>query len=144
MKIKNLDAAVGIIYNSANEILIQKKDIKYPWFPGKWCLFGGGIIKKDNSPRDALIRELNEEGIKKVIINKEPFMVKPYCDKKEGAIRQGQQYLYLVKFYGKISDINLSEGAGFGFFSRNEIYSIPIVKHDYENLVKFFEKFRKF
>lgn len=143
MKIKNLDAAVGIIYNSVNEILIQKKDMKYFWFPGKWCLFGGGLNNEDDSPKEALIRELNEEGIIKTSIDEKPFLIKPYHDKIDEYRRQGQQYIYLVKFEGHISDINLKEGAGFGFFAKNEIQKIPIVKHDYAILLEFFKKFRK-
>ena len=56
MEVKNIDAVVAIILNDENEVLLQKKDLRYKWFPGEWCMFGGGI-RENEEPEEALKRE---------------------------------------------------------------------------------------
>ena len=51
----------GLILNSRNEILLQRKDIDYKKWPGFWTTFGGKIEETDKTPLDALLREVREE-----------------------------------------------------------------------------------
>src|SRR5208283_2303074 len=53
--------ALAIIYEDREKILLQLRDFK-EWIshPGEWALFGGSI-KHEESPDEAIIRELQEE-----------------------------------------------------------------------------------
>lgn len=125
---KCIDAAVAILVNVNREVLLQKKDLGYPWFPGGWCLFGGKI-EKGERPELALHRELEEElgyparGIRF-------FMEQKYHDSCAKEERQGVQYAFVVSFEGRIDDLRIREGAGFAFFALPELSSIPLVEHD--------------
>lgn len=122
-----IDAAVAIITDNKFQYLLQKKDLGYPWFPGKWCLFGGGIESGEN-PLQAIERELHEEGIP--FRDLKFFEESYYIDRSNGKTREGPVYVFHAKFRGKISDIRLGEGGGFGFFDRTELDSIPIVDYN--------------
>ena len=52
--------AAVILYNERNEILLQKKDLTFPRWPGCWCMFGGGV-EGNEDPETALKREIKEE-----------------------------------------------------------------------------------
>ena len=49
----------GILINSKNEVLISQRLTSQPW-PGYWE-FPGGKIEKDETQKECLQRELNEE-----------------------------------------------------------------------------------
>ena len=55
-------------------------------------------------------------------------------------IRQGKIYVHQARFTGNILDIRLKEGSGFGFFSRQEIETLPIVWHNKNTLVDYYNK----
>ena len=136
-EIYTIDVAVAIIVNKNYEALLQKKDMGYPWFPGKWCLFGGGI-EDGEDPETALRRELVEE--LKFNIGDEimKFKVQNYQDETDKKIKKGRQYVYLVDFKGEISDIVLNEGAGFAFISKKELGDIKINEHDFNVLKEYY------
>jgi 8-oxo-dGTP pyrophosphatase MutT (NUDIX family) len=114
-----------IVYNENNEVLMQKKTIDYPIHPGGiWCFFGG-VIKENEEPKNGAIRELKEETnlelkeLALVSVNDYLFYGKP-----------SKKYVFKTKFIGKISDIKLSEGAGFAFINKSEISKYPIAEED--------------
>lgn len=133
------DFAVCLILNKKNEILLQKKDGGYPWFPGKWCLFGGEI-EKGEKPKETLERELKEElGYK---VGKLKFLeIREYEDKYEKKHRKGKQHVFHHEYAGKISNISLKEGAGFAFFPYKELENLNIVDHELETIKKYSPKF---
>jgi len=51
----------GILVNTDNQILILRRANYMKQFPGAWGFVGGSIDKKDNSSKDAIIREIKEE-----------------------------------------------------------------------------------
>ena len=124
MTIIKRDTASAIILNNNNDFLLQKKDFSYSWFPGKWCLFGGGV-EPGEGPEKALRRELEEE-ISHFFDDIIFFKKHEYRDVSPNGVREGLQYVYVTKFKGKISDIKIYEGAGFAFFSPSELDSIHI------------------
>src|SRR3989344_5261525 len=136
----------GLILNSRNEILLQRKDIDYKKWPGFWTTFGGKIEETEKTPLDALLREVREEtGVHKV--NDEGkqeyvegtglnlFDVKlferSYIDEsKYGDFGQPNPSLgfcdyFAARFDGDLSKIVLGEGAGFSLWSEREL---PIIK----------------
>jgi len=130
------DTASAIVLNDNNEVLLQKKDFSYHWFPGKWCLFGGGI-EQGEDPETALRRELSEE-IGSFFDDLIFFKKHKYRDISPNGIREGLQYVYVTHFKGKISDIKIYEGAGFAFFSPKELNRIHINNPDLNALREYY------
>ena len=109
--------SVIIFYNSYGEILLQKKDLRYPPHPGCWAFFGGGIEEGETSYQ-AIVREVDEElGIE--LKNAELFQ-----ECSIGGV--GQLSVYIAPFDYQLSDLSLGEGCGFAFFSADEIKSINL------------------
>mgnify|MGYP002821914889 CR=1 FL=1 len=140
VQIRKIDSASCIILNTKNEVLLQKKDLGYFWFPGKWCLFGGGM-KNGETPEQTLIRELKNE-IECEFDCFEFFCEQDYKDEYDEEVRQGKHYFYSTEFSGKPSKISINEGGGFAFFSKSELDSVPIVEHDKKVIKQYFESKR--
>lgn len=113
-------SSVAIVVNKAGEFLLQKKTLDYKWFSGGWSLFGGGI-KDGETPLEAIKRELKEElGI---CFEKIKFFKKNSFEIGNNSF---ENEVFLVNFNGRISEIILNEGAGFAFFSKEELNSLNI------------------
>lgn len=135
--ISNIDAAVAIIFDKSNKFLLQKKDLDYKWFPGKWCLFGGGLEEGEDGEK-ALRRELAEE-IRFLPSSLNFFSSDRYEDRAGSDIRKGKVYVYSFIFNGRIKDISLGEGAGFAFFDITELDHLNMVDYN-RQLIKDFYK----
>ena len=124
MKNKEKRDVVGaIVIDNRGRILLQKKTVDYIAVPGGgWCLFGGEI-ESGEDPKKTLKRELKEElGVDFDDIR---FFSNHHYQLDSGF--WGEEYTFIVKFNGKISDIRLSEGAGFAFFDFSELGSINLM-----------------
>jgi len=128
------DIAAIIFTNDRGEVLLQKKDMSFKRWPGRWCFFGGGLMENEN-PEEALKREIKEE-MGYDLVNAELFTVYEYAD----ADRQGRMYVYTAKYDKPISSISIGEGAGFAFFAKEEIEGLSIIDHDLIILKKFLDK----
>ena len=49
-------------------------------------------------------------------------------------------FVYVSKFAGNLNQIKLSEGAGFAFFSEEEIKELKVIPQDLEVIEFYFEK----
>lgn len=136
-KISHADVANIILLNERNEVMIQKKDLGYPWFPGGWCLPGGKIEPGEN-PEQCIRREMQEE-YTFAPDDLHFFMSQEYEDKTDNSVRKGRQHSFYARYHGKISDWKVREGAGFAFFAESELGSIPIVEHDLVILRNFYQ-----
>ncbi len=136
-----IDSIVIILLNEKNEVLLQKKDLGYPWFPGKWCLFGGGI-EPGEDPMQTLIREIEEElgsQPSEVRLFKKTRYYENYFTNRK---REGDWYVYSGNFVGKVSDISLREGGGFAFFAREELKTIPVVDYNLRAIEEFYDSLK--
>ena len=118
------NVAAIIFTNERGEVLLQKKDLGFKRWPGRWSFFGGGL-EGNEDPAEALKREIKEE-IGYNLNEVELFTVYDYAD----ADRQGKMYVYTAKFNAPISSISIGEGAGFAFFAKEEIDDLNIIDHD--------------
>lgn len=49
------------ITSSAGEVLIQRRSLTKPNFPGRWCCSAGGCVQHGEAPLEAALRETQEE-----------------------------------------------------------------------------------
>jgi 8-oxo-dGTP diphosphatase len=130
-----------VIYNSAMEYLLQKRDhnpgIKYP---GTWVFLGGGV-KKGESPEDAIKRELYEE-IGFSLSDPEWYGEFHYSDEEEEHL----QYVFCKKLDLDVSRLTLREGDALKYLSWQDAqslefgFNIKTILLDYHNKRHFLEK----
>ena len=135
---KVVDVSVAIILNKNNEVLLQKKDMGYSWFPGGWCLFGGGK-EGGETPEETIRRELMEELPSVSLKDLRFFKRDNYQDKLPSRTRGGTRHCYVVPYSGTMAGLSVHEGAGLAFFSRDELKSIPLVDHDRQIILEFYQ-----
>jgi 8-oxo-dGTP diphosphatase len=116
--IKN--CAIAIIFNNDRKILLVKRSENSDWMPERWALVGGSI-EQNESPLDAIKREIFEEtGIKIDKINEKFCIDRNIVDVKE--------YVFTAKFDGQDNDVVLNEEhSAYGFFNFNEIMMLDLV-----------------
>lgn len=139
---KVIDTSVAIIFNQKNEVLLQKKDLGYPWFPGQWCLPGGGW-ENGEDPQQTLMRELQEE-LGFVPNDLHLFKAMTYLEDQivPGRRRSGKWHVYSCSFTGSISDIRIHEGGGFAFFAREELSRIPVVGYNLAAIQEYYDSLK--
>lgn len=119
-KLHKIGTAI-IIRSSDGKILFQHRDktpnIKYP---GTWVLFGGGN-EPGETPEQTIRRELLEE------LNLNIPEISFYKNfHYEDADEEHLQYVYFAKLDLDLNEVKLSEGAGLGYFSQEEINSLQL------------------
>ena len=142
----NKDISVGLIINQKDQLLLQKKDRGYFFWPNYWCLFGGGIKNNETSLK-ALVREMkNENGLS--LSDIKLFCIKEYSDvakigKEKGLKRYGKLNCFTARFLGDLKEIKVKEGIGFAFFDYDEIKKYNklglIIPYLYEVIDEFYK-----
>lgn len=126
--------ACAIIVNNDNKILLLKRaDGKDIWMPGKWALIGGGV-EKDETPQQAVEREIREETgleIKKFI---KTFTM----NRNEGSV----EHFFACQYDGDPTDVELNEeNTNYGWFDIGEMKFLDIVPHLIEYITIAFKKY---
>lgn len=123
---------VCIIENNKKELLLQKKTMDYPIYPGLWCFFGGQA-ESENLHKE-IERELKEEiGIKPKV----KFMFSEKIVSKNG---KSIFYVFSTKI-SDLSKIKIGEGAGIAFFAKKELNTIKMHPETKKILTKYFKEF---
>ena len=140
----HVDASVVIILSKSGEVFLQKKTADYKWFPGKWCLFGGGVEAGEDS--ETTVREEIKEELEYDMTNLKFIKETSYKDVCGEDTREGKQYIYVheieletTEFWAKVS---LHEGADMAFFSELELSSDLVVDHDLRSIKEYLSKRR--
>ena len=142
MKIIERNYVVALPLDHGDNLLLQRKDNAYRFWPNYWCTFGGGIKEGENLT-DTLLREMREEnGLILTDINL--FTSHDFSDfTKVGdpINRRGTVHYFGAKFDGDLTKVRLKEGAGFSTFDRNELWRYNkfglIVPYNYEVIDRF-------
>ncbi len=122
---------VSIIENSKKEMLLQKKTLDYPLYPGVWCFVGGGAKSEDLHKE--IQREIKEElGIKLSV----KFLFGQRVISKMG---KSMFYVFLSRL-DKIKDVKIGEGAGVAFFAKKELRELRINPETKKILNTYFKK----
>lgn len=125
----------GFILNQKGEILLQKKTLDYPLVPGGCWTFFGGQIENNEDPESALKREFGEE----IGFDLDNFKLFKIDDYELKCGKFGKRHIYIIIFKGNLSDISLSEGAGFAFFDSSELNTIKLDSYCKKTLMEYFK-----
>jgi len=126
----------AIILNKNNEVLLQKKDLTHTSSPGKWCFFGGEL--EQGKSHEQALKEILKRKTGIEFDNFEFFKEHEFKIECNDGIIEGTDMMYVCRFNKKISDIKLTEGAGFAFFDKSELGSLNLTKHGLKILQEFF------
>lgn len=100
------------IYNSKGEVLIQKRSLVKPSYPGLWDISVAGHVSTGEKPEDAAVREMHEELGIKIRKNDLHFIeIKKLSqiDPKLNWYNKEFAYIYLWRFDGNTSKFRLQE-----------------------------------
>jgi len=110
--------AAVVLMNEQNKLLLYLRDNKPSIdYPDNWALLGGHV-EKDETPPEALKRELREE-IGHELVN--PIFLGCFDDRVGNVC-----YMYKDKINKKLSEIVLTEGQRLGYFSLEEVIKIKL------------------
>ncbi|MEN3754341.1 NUDIX domain-containing protein [Mangrovibacter yixingensis] len=116
-------AAMLLLTDTMGRIVLQLRDEHKPIrFPGHWSLFGGAI-EAGEAPLDAARRELEEEtGLVPPPASFHPLAVTL-------ASKTGRELIFIYHLNLAITpaDIQLHEGAGFGFMLAEQFSQLKLV-----------------
>ncbi len=115
-------AVAAIIMHEDGRVLLQLRDDKEEiFFPHHWGCFGGAIDGEE-SPEDALFRELREElSLVFTQANVRKF-ININFNVKADSPKMIDRYFFVVQLSSALThDIKLEEGAAFQFFTRDEV-----------------------
>lgn len=115
-----MSACVGVlIFNIQGEMLLQFRNAQAPTNPHKWGFFGG-VIEEGEDAWDCAVRETAEE--LEVEIHKRHLECVGILEKRDGGRLIILKYMHPVGW----SDIVVCEGAGAGFFSKEDALKLPL------------------
>jgi len=132
--------ALIIPYTNDNKILIQDRSNIKKYYAMKWGYFGGGI-EKDETPLQAVIREVYEELRLKVLNNELTFIGmftdQPKPDKK--IIR----HVFLYNLKKPLTEFTLLEGKSMKLFPSNEVKKLMLLEADQKIAEKVYSLLKK-
>lgn len=142
--IKDFHAAIGVPFNEYAEALLQKKDMRYPWGPGKWSFFGGEV-EPPETPKAAFQREFKEE-TDITLDNVVHFNDYPFSQTvtEQGLHREGTFHMFVAQYSRPLRDLRLTEGAGAAFYAPEELSSITLFDGLKEILLEFYEELKRY
>jgi 8-oxo-dGTP diphosphatase len=130
-----MKAYVGtFLYNpEKKEILLHKRDGNTQINPHKWAFFGG-LIEGDETPSEALVREVKEE----LNLDIAPEEITPLLDYYNEE-RNTHRYTSYIVSREKKEEMTLGEGADFDWIPLNDVFTYDLTEK-VKNDLKFFLK----
>ena len=122
-----------IFFDDNKKILLQHRSNDAQVFPSYWWLFGGKI-KEGETPKDTVIREIQEEIWYKL---SDPQHVLTIQYEDEAQHNSGNKYYFVEKCLDK-SHLVLHEGDAMQWFAYDEILKLKIIDHNLEAIKKIY------
>jgi len=122
MKLK--ECACIILYDDEKRVLLQHRTKDAERLPDYWAFFGGHV-ENGETPKEAAIREINEEIN---FISRNPrFILKRTINilRKKLVLN-----VFIEEFHGNKGSLVLREGQGWGWFKIDETTSLKMIPHD--------------
>lgn len=131
--------------HSVRAILLCKRTLDAPIHPGYWGLFGG-TVKKNESPKQTVQRELKEElTANKIDFGKYKMKKVHYVD----IVRENGKHI--IRYFSASLEIDMDElslrrwqgkveGEGLGWFTAEEIHHLEVRPEDRAAINYFFEE----
>jgi len=125
--------AVAVIVNNDNKILLLKRGETTSWMPNKWSLVGG-MIEKDETPQQAVEREIEEETGLEIKKFTKSFSIERHEDSIE--------HVFACRYEGEPTDIDLDdENSNYGWYDVSEMEYLDTVPHLIEYITLVFKKY---
>lgn len=121
-----------ILFNDSGEVLLQHRTDDAPTYPGQYCIFGGKI-EPDEDSKEAVKRECLEELEYELVSPELVFEIT--CESKYG---KRVKYIYAEK-YDIEKKLNLHEGQGMVWVSKDNFEQFDLIDHDLITLQKYFK-----
>ncbi|WP_112322337.1 NUDIX hydrolase [Oceanibium sediminis] len=114
--------ALALLSDTNGRFLMQLRDDRPGVIhPGLWSLFGGGV-EPGETLSGALVRELHEElGLS--VPTREP---RPFAWFQSDSAQRTRLYVFTLSLAITPADLRLGEGAGFGFFTRDQLRGLAM------------------
>ncbi|MEP7167185.1 MAG: NUDIX domain-containing protein [Candidatus Woesebacteria bacterium] len=131
--------AILIFYNPHEEILLQHRDANASYYPGYWGFFGGGI-EGNETPEEAVIREISEE-LQIKLSNARLF--KRYEIQEEDGLCERFVFLSPIKESLEVLKSKQQEGDDIGLFSLEAtqlLKTVPTVKIIFDEVFDYIRK----
>lgn len=126
--LKPMDAAACLISIDKEELVLQLRDESGAiFFPGRWGFFGGAI-EGEETPLDAIIREVYEE--LSIKIPKERFERSGLMTLKLSDFTLERHFFLLDISQDEASQIVLGEGQRWGAFSLDQVSKLRLTPYD--------------
>ncbi|MBI4140538.1 NUDIX domain-containing protein [Candidatus Woesearchaeota archaeon] len=117
------DVALLILYDADKKILLQHRTKNASFAPDHWAFFGGGI-EEEETPEEALKREILEE-LCHTVKTHDLIVVQPYA--MSG--REGTKYVY-TEYCSDKTHLKLCEGQNWGWFTPKETQKLKMTETD--------------
>ncbi|MFT4250437.1 MAG: NUDIX domain-containing protein [Candidatus Woesearchaeota archaeon] len=125
-----MNSSCVILLVNKNKILLQLRDEHAPTNPNVWAFFGGGMDAEE-TPREAIIREAQEElsyQLSKPVLFMKRQQAHPHFK---------TEYIFYETYNNQ--PLTLHEGADMGWFSREELSDLAMNQQHRYILELFFE-----
>ncbi|MBS3093933.1 NUDIX hydrolase [Candidatus Pacearchaeota archaeon] len=122
MKTIQRSYVVALPLNHRNNLLLQRKDRGYKFWPNYWCTFGGGM-KDGEGLEDTFLREMREENglLLTYIAHFESQIFFDETKFGDPLRREGVVHYFSARFDGDLKKVKIGEGAGFSLFDKDEL-----------------------
>lgn len=121
----------AIIEHPQNGYLLQQRDGHAPTYPFYWTLFGG-TVKDNEKPKEAIIRELDEE----LSLTKK-LILRLHQIQRNIQANGSEQLIYHVQTNADISTLQLREGKQMRYFDKDEILNRKFAFNIREVIINF-------
>lgn len=121
----------AIIQNPKYGFLLQQRTKDAPTYPLRWSLFGGAVEAKE-TPKQAILRELQEE------INLGPDKIKQIKVVQRNIQKNGNlQIIFYLETSASLKDLTLKEGKQMKFATKEKLFRRKFAFNIKEVLEKF-------